>query len=183
MKTAVTPYLAAVPALGRAASPPQAGGTGTTYVNLVMRISKDKPPQILRATQLSGRVISRSNSIPSYLFAFTKKNRPSYIQYLPDNPFMVRGFVDPKHPEKGETLLESESTTVIVNVPDTDMSSATKDLGLQVFSVSPAGMKSVTESGAIGADALLSKLKNSNGVSMKAELPSSQLGQAVKSIE
>jgi hypothetical protein len=183
MKNAVRPYMAANPAAGLAASPHQAGGSGTAYVNLVMRISKDKPPQILRATQLSGRVISLSNSIPSYLFAFTKKDRPGYVQYLPDNPFTVRGFVDPRHPEKGEKLLESEAATVIVNVPDTDMSSATKDLGLQVFSVNSVGMKSFTGSGSINFDALLAKLKKSNGVTMKAELPAAQLSLEVKSIQ
>ncbi|MGB2678395.1 MAG: M64 family metallopeptidase [Candidatus Acidiferrum sp.] len=183
MKNAVSPYLTAAPAPGRAATESQPTGSGTTYVNMVMRISKDKPPQILRATQLSGRVISRSNSIPSYLFAFTKKGRPSYVQYLPDNPFTVRGFIDPKHPERGEKLLESETATVIVNVPNTDMSSATRDLGLQVFSVSPAGMDAFARSESIDVDLLLRKLKNNKAISMKTDFPASELGQAVKSIQ
>jgi len=183
MKSAVASYAAAAPAPVHAAAQAQATEAQTTYVSMIMRISKDKPPQVLRATQLNGRVVSRSNSIPSYLFAFTKKNRPSYVQYLPDNPFTVRGFVDPKHPERGEKLLESNAATVIVNVPNTDMSSATRDLGLQVFSVNPAGMDAFARSGSIDVNALLTKLKNNKTISLKTDFPASKLGQAVQSIQ
>jgi hypothetical protein len=77
--------------------------------------------------------------------------------------------------------LESDSATVIVNVPNTDMSSATRDLGLQVFSVSPAGMDAFARGGSIDANALLTKLKSAKAVSLKSDLPASKLGQAVQS--
>src|SRR6266852_2916505 len=97
MENKVAPYLTAAPVAGHPTPQSQSFGRESTYVNMVIRITKDKPPQILRATQLSGRIVALSTSIPSYLFAFTKKERPSYVQSLPDNPFVVRGFVDPKH--------------------------------------------------------------------------------------
>jgi hypothetical protein len=183
MKNAVAPYLPAPAAPAQPAAQQQEAAAQTTYVSMTVRISKDNPLQVLRATQLSGRVISRSNSVPAYLFAFTKKERPSYVQYLPDNPFIVRGFVDPRHPERGEKLLESDSATVIVNVPNTDMSSATRDLGLQVFSVSPAGMDAFARGGSIDVNALLTKLRSAKAVSLKSDLPASKLGKAVQSVQ
>jgi hypothetical protein len=185
MKNAVAPHLSAAPAAGHAAAWAQAesAGPATTYVNMVIRISKDKPPQILRATQLSGRFVAPSNPIPSYLFAFSKNERPSSVQYLANNPFTIRGFVDPKHIERGEKLLQSDTTTVIVNVPNTDMSSATKELGLQVYSVNPAGMGAFAKSNPSELNLLLTKLKNNKGITVTADLPASELAQAVKSIQ
>lgn len=72
---------------------------------------------------------------------------------------------------------------MIVTVPNTDMSSATRDLGLQVFSVGPAGMDAFARRESIDANALLTKLKKDKAVSLKSDLPASKLGQAVKSIQ
>jgi len=154
-----------------------------TYVNMVIRISKDNPPQILRATQLNGRVVPLSSSVPSYLFAFAKNERPSYVQYLTNDPFIVRGFADPNHTERGEKLLQSDTATVNVNVPNTDMSSATKDLGLQIYTVNPSGMEAFAKSTPKDLESLLAKLKDNKAITMKAALPAPKLAQAVKSIQ
>jgi IgA Peptidase M64 len=187
MNRAVKPYLP--PQVGTRAkvagkaSAGQVAISSETYVNLVIRLSQIGEPQILRANQLTGRVIPTSNSIPSYIFVFSRKEKPSFVQYLADSPFVVRGFVDPKHPEKGESLSQSQTTTVIVNVPNTDMSSAIHELGFQVFTVNPAAAGIFTKSSSADAGSLLKMLQKSNALTMEASLPTAKLGDAVRSVQ
>jgi hypothetical protein len=91
--------------------------------------------------------------------------------------------VDPHHPENGEKLAESNSGTVIVNVPNTDMISATHDLGLKIFSVDPAGMRAFAHTAENKYAQLIKDLLNANALALKADLPASKLGNAVKSIQ
>jgi hypothetical protein len=91
--------------------------------------------------------------------------------------------MDPKHPEKGESLSTSKRATVIVNVPNTDMSSATHDLGLQVFRVNPVAADVFAGSNAADADLLLKKLLSRHALAMQGTLPAAKLGDAVKSVQ
>jgi hypothetical protein len=182
MSRAVARYLPPPPGNGGHAAAPRQGGVNMSYVSMVIRLSKDGEPKILRATQVAGHLVTPA-IIPSYLFAFTKNERPSFVGGLSDSPFVVRGFVDPHHPEKGEKLAESNSATVIVSVPNTDMSSATHELGLKIFSVDPAGMRAFAHTAENKYAQLIRDLLNANALALKADLPASKLSNAVKSIQ
>jgi hypothetical protein len=182
MNRAIARYLPAQAGAAGSAAPPPQTSASVSYVSLVIKLTKNGDPKILRARQTSGILVTPAN-IPSYLFAFTKKEKPAFVGGLSDSPFVIRGFIDPYHPEKGEKLAESDSSTVIVSVPDTDMSSATHDLGMRIFSVEPAGMRAFANTAENKYAELLKNLLNANALALKANVPASKLGGAVQSIQ
>jgi hypothetical protein len=182
MNRAVARYLPAQAGAAGAAAPSPPGAAAANYVSLIIKLTKNEEPRILRARQVSGILVTPAN-IPSYLFAFTKNEKPAFVGGLSDSPFVIRGFIDPHHPEKGEKLAESDSSTVIVNVPDTDMSSATHGLGMRIFSVGPTGMRAFANTPENKYTELLKNLLNTNSLALKADLPASKLGGAVQSVQ
>lgn len=179
MHNAVAPHLPAPTTNGHAAPP---GNNAVTYVSLVIRISKNKPLEIVRASQLSGRVVMSSNVIPSYLFAFTNRARPTSAQYLPDDPFTVRGFVDPKHRQRGEKLSQSNTATLNLTIPNMTMSTATDGLGLQFYAVNPAYARAFSQAKGDLA-VILPRLRDQKIITLKNDVPTSVLGQAVKAVQ
>jgi IgA Peptidase M64 len=182
MKSAVAPYLGATSSAQPSNKVRPSGPVGS-YVNMVIRINKEGPPEILRATQLKGSAVTTATSLPSYLFAFTGKGHPSFAKSLPDDPFIVRGFVDPQHKDRGEKLLQSKTAVVSVTVPETTLSSVARDLSLQVYSVKPSGAAAFMRAEPGKLDSLLEQLKASGAITLKNEIPASKFSEAVKSVQ
>jgi IgA Peptidase M64 len=178
MNEAVKPFLpeasASTVALG--AAPPQSG-SGGTYLNMVIRIGKNQKVAVLKATELQGNPIASQQGSPSYFLAFNKDSEPSYADFLPENPYLVRGFADPKHPEKGENISFATTATIIVNVPKTDIASATQNLGFQLYSANPGTVNVVPSESNEELRSLLQK----PGVKMELNISPSDLGVAVNS--
>jgi hypothetical protein len=147
-------------------------------MNLVLRVSKSGPAQVLKATEVKGSVIPRKQPNPAYFFAITKNNKPSSAEFLPEDPFLVRGFIDPAHKEKGEKLMHAESATIIVNVPKTDIAAA-HSLGLQLYSIAPNAVGSFPAIDPEDAKSIKLELQGQRGIKKELDLPKGTLGQAV----
>jgi hypothetical protein len=184
MRDVLAPFL-----LGAGAPPPveasaqPVGGPGDgKFMNIVVRISKNGEPLIAKATEITGRLVSSQQAAPPFFFAFSKDASTNYADFVPEDPYLVRGFADPKHPEQGEKLIEADSATIIVNVPRTDIASATHDLGMQLYKVGPAAIAQLKM--VRGPDAAaVNKLIHSEGVTKELDLSKAALGSAIRAAD
>jgi hypothetical protein len=172
MKSVVEPFLAPKPAPppDGFAAPPGQSESNTTYLNMVVRISKHEQVAVLKATELKGAPVASQQASPASFFAFTRNNEPSFVDLLPEDPYLVRGFVDPEHRDRGEKLSQADSATIIVTVPKTSVFSATQGVGLQLYSVKPGtvtGIPGIYELNSKDKDVLRNLLQ---GQSVKMEL-------------
>ncbi len=191
MQSAVKQYLAASaspPQPGRAQAgpptkapaPPAAG----TYLNLVLRVKRTGDSRVLQSNEVKGNVRLFAQASPSFFFAILKNGRPTGTALLPENPYLVRGFADPEHREKGESLKLVDEATIIVNVPKTDMAGAARNLGLQLFRVTAAAQENPPAATATQGADLMNFFKGTDfskvvGLVKMGDLPSSVLHQAM----
>jgi hypothetical protein len=179
MKSAVAPYL------GPSTLFPTSSAKGVpapqrlgTYMNLVLRVSKSGPAKVLKATEVKGSVIPRKQANPAYFFAITKNNKLSSAEILPEDPFLVRGFIDPAHKERGEKLIHAESATIIVNVPNTGIA-ATPSLGLKLYSIMLNTDGSSPEINFRNTKSLKLEMLEQEGIKKEIDLPKETFGQSV----
>jgi hypothetical protein len=180
MNDAVRPYLRGKSSLANLRLPGEPGPPPSeeTYINMVIRISKDQNVAVLKATEVKGTLIPSQQAAPAYIVAFTKQNEPSLADSLPEDPYVVRGFVDPEHKEKGENISLADSATIIVNVPRTSMTSAIHDLGLRLFSVKPGSLDMLTAPQLLDFKSAKT-LMQTPGVEQKLDVPPVAFGAAV----
>jgi|HubBroStandDraft_1064217.scaffolds.fasta_scaffold98496_2 hypothetical protein len=114
---------------GRAAGRPQAQASekesshDETYLNLVVKLQSSGSPEILKATEVSGKLIMRKEPSSRFVYEITKDGKTFLVGFLPEDPFVVRGFADPKH-ERQEDTAKTESATIILSIPNTDADAA-----------------------------------------------------------
>src|SRR6202035_272986 len=144
MEQDVGPFLGVNPSPG--APPPGAPAESTKYVNMVVRIRSNNSVAVEKANEVTGQLVLAPQASPAYFAEFTRGGQPSIANLLVEDPYIVRGFVDPKRKEKGESISRATSATIILNVPRTNLESATHTLGLQLYRVKPGTMADVTPS-------------------------------------
>jgi hypothetical protein len=129
-------------------SPPQAKPNTTnpgrsrdkpaeTYVNLTMRLSDGGKIQLLKATEVSGKLIERQGPSSNYVYEVTEKGAAVAVGFLPQGGFSLRGFKDPRG-DNGENVASSTSTTVTLNIPHTTLASVLEGaIGLRIYKIAP----------------------------------------------
>jgi hypothetical protein len=142
MQQAVAPFLGINPAPGP--PPPGAPAESSRYVNMVVKIGSDNSVVVEKASEVTGQLVLAPQAAPAYFAEFTRGNQPSIANLLVEDPYIVRGFVDPEHKEHGEAISHAKSATIILNVPRTNLESATHNLGFQLYRVKPGTMVGVT---------------------------------------
>ncbi len=144
-----------------------------SFLNVVLRIKPDAPAEVLKATEVSGKLISRGEAVSDFIYEITRDNRTLMVGFLPEDPFLVRGFEDPAH-KRGENLGQGKSATIVFNVPETDMASATQGrIGFRYYKV-----QSGTEVDAI-SPTVLNELKERHRLTTEFDLSPHQLALAI----
>jgi hypothetical protein len=106
-----------------------------TYVNLVVRLSSGGKLRLLKATEVSGKLIERQGPSSEYVYEFNKQGVPSAVGFLPQEGFSLRGFKD-LHGDDGEKVASSTSTTITLNIPHTTLGSVLEGaIGLKVYKI------------------------------------------------
>jgi hypothetical protein len=183
MHDVLAPFLmsAAAPPPGDASGQSAEGPADGKFMNIVVRIGKNQPASILKATEVTGRLVSSQQAAPPYFFAFNKNATTNYADFVPEDPYLVRGFADPEHPEQGEKLIEADAATIIVNIPRTDIASATHDLGMQLYKVGPVAIEQFKTLRSPDL-AAVNRLIHSQGVTKELDLSKAALGSAIQAV-
>jgi IgA Peptidase M64 len=179
MKEAVGRYLGNHPAA--APPPPGAPADSNKYVNMVVRVSRHNTVAVEKATEISGQLVLAPQAEPAYFAAFTKGDQPSIANLLVEDPYVVRGFADPEHKEKGELIRRAEFATIILHVPRTSLQSATHGLGLELYRVKPGTMLGVTPSQMMDFKGVVATSEKNN-VEKVMEMPASNLGKQIDAV-
>jgi hypothetical protein len=144
-----------------------------SFLNLIIKLRRDGPPQVLKATQVAGRLIVREEPPSSYIYEFRKDDKTISVGFLPEDPFTVRGFADPTN-SRQETLGRAKSPTIILNVPHTNLASASGGrIGLRLYRLkSGASIETISA-------ATLESLRVRDRVSLQLEVPPATFGAAI----
>jgi hypothetical protein len=174
---------------GAAAAPPQGAGSGqqpqgeaapviNKYVNLIVRLADNNHVTIQKATEITGKLAVAPQASPAFFGALTKDSQPGIASLVVDDPYVVRGFVDPDHKEQGEKLSRAKEATVILHLPQASLA-AMHDFGLQFYSVKAAQMPQVRPSQLLNIKPLLDTPAATANVTKVVEVPRKKLSDGV----
>ncbi len=149
---------ASLPSSGRANSPVSAvgqtsAGNGSkstspvdSFLNLVIKVHEKSAPEVMKATQVPGKVILRQDAASNYLYEITKDGKTFVVAFLPEDPFVTRAFRDAEH--QHEQAGKTSSPTIILNVPQTDLRAAQSGtVGIRLYKVNAGvGLDSISPS-------------------------------------
>jgi hypothetical protein len=108
---------------------------GETYLSLVVKLQDAGPPELLKATEVPGELIVRKEPSSNFVYEITKDGKTFLVGFLPEDPFLLRAFADPKNEQK-ENISRAKSATIILNVPDTDADAvASGRIGIKFYKV------------------------------------------------
>jgi hypothetical protein len=189
MQNAVKPYLG-VASSGQSAPPPPGGNPAagpqaeaapavTRFVSLVVRLKGNNQPVIEEATESTGKLALSSQGSPSFIGALSKGGQPTVASLIVDDPYVVRGFVDPKHREQGENISRADEATVVLHLPQASLASAMDGTGLQFYSVRAAHMTAIKPSELLDMKSLLNSVGTVN-TKMVVEMPQKEFSKGVK---
>jgi len=103
-----------------------------SYISLIVKLHDKGPPELVKVTEVSGRLIVRKESPSSFIYEITKDGKTIQVGFIPD-PFMVRSFADPQGEQK-ENIGKAKSATILLNVPDTDAEAVAKGrIGIKFY--------------------------------------------------
>jgi hypothetical protein len=106
-----------------------------SYVNVTLRLWEDGKAEIVRTTQVDGKLIERKGPASEYVYEITKDRKSYSVGFLPQGGFDLRGFSDTRdssNEKKGET----KSTTVILSIANTTLDELRHGrVGLRVYKV------------------------------------------------
>lgn len=148
MNAAVQPYLGNRPSGAPLSSEgqPAPPNPNQKFVSMVLRIGSDQTVRVERATEVQGPLVAAPQAAPAYFAAFSRAGQPTAADILVEDPFIVRGFPDPEHKEKGEHLSRGTFATINVTVPNTSLQSATHNFGFQLFRANTENIKPISPS-------------------------------------
>jgi hypothetical protein len=94
-----------------------------TYLHVVMQVHKNGSPEIINLTQVQGPLPISAATASSSAFIINERNQPPNVEFLPDDPFKIRGFEDPKD-RQGEFSAQVDSATITVDLPRIEIDDA-----------------------------------------------------------
>lgn len=106
---AINPYLSE-PAPGQI-------GTRQKYLNVEVKIGQNGEVEVLGYSEAEADIdVDETKIVSNYLYQITRDNNIINVAFLPEDPFVVRGFPDPNNP-RGEFIGQSENSIVTVKIP------------------------------------------------------------------
>jgi hypothetical protein len=148
--------------------------TGSSYVNVVMRVKRDGTSTVIKASQVEGQMVLRQQASSQFLYALSAGKKTVTTEFLPEDPFVVRGFADPKH-GKPEHFSTADEVTIVVKVPQSQAQALQAGkLSLQILSLKDSADIPLLDNN------MLEQLKASSSVKTEINVPSKSLGAALR---
>jgi hypothetical protein len=106
-----------------------------SYVNMTLRLHDDGTAEIVRSTQVDGKLIERQGPASEYVYEITKDGRSHSVGFLPQGGFELRGFSDP-HSSPKEKRSATNSTTIMLSAPDTSLDALRRGrISLRIYKI------------------------------------------------
>lgn len=150
--------------------------TGASFLSLTLRLRDDGTSEIVRATQVDGKLIERQGPATEYVYEIVKDGKSFAVGFLPEGTFALRGF----KPENGgrEKTGRTDTATVTLNVPGTELDAAKQGkIALRIYKIRPG-----VELDAI-SPGVLKKLVTTEKASVQFELSSATIAAQTKEVQ
>jgi hypothetical protein len=116
----------------------------------------------------------RQQATSNYVYGLSQGNKTVSTEFLPEDPFVIRGFADPKS-NRGEKFGQTDEATIVVKVPPQQVKAiGTGKLSLQVFMIKPDKLPDSLSNETLDA------LKLSKSLTTTLNITSKKLGTSVK---
>jgi hypothetical protein len=146
-----------------------------SFVNVTLRLREDEKPEIIRITEVEGKLVERQGPASEYIYEITKDGKAYSVGFLPQGGFGLRGFGDPGDSRK-EKKGETKFTTVILSIPNTSLDALRRGrIGLRIYKIKPG-----VELETISVDRL-ERLVIDKTASVRAELLGTAIAKDMKS--
>jgi hypothetical protein len=143
-----------------------------SYLSVVLDIKKDGSSQIIKATQLSGEVITRDFQTSDFIYEVTRGSTTWAVAFFAEDPFLVRALRGPANAKENSMQEKSAVIAVIVPVRD-ETPSAIRQLRLRIFKLLPG-----TNVGKIDFP-VLQELKAEKKLTLIIDLPPNTFGRLI----
>lgn len=145
-----------------------------SYIQMVIKVRKNGDSEVIKATEVQGTLMPQVEPVSNYIYEITDGGRTLSAEFLPEDPFVVRGFNDPNS-NQGELLREAETATIVVKMPKTDLlDSPQSRLSLRLYQIRPG---TTVER----LDALtLNRLKTQRFLTPQVSFTADKLGPAIR---
>jgi hypothetical protein len=161
-------------AVHRGQDTPQTTGT---YLHIVMKVRKGNSPEVISMTEVQGALPPRDEAASSVALIVNENGQPTSVEFLPEDPFLVRGFEDP-NTRQGEFLDQADSATITVDIPNDIGEAASGRLSLELSRVRGAAAGNIQPN---TPDAtLLLQLKTSDRLTREGRLSEGKLKTAAR---
>lgn len=148
----------------------------SSYLHLVVRISEKGGFEILKASEISGKVILRKQPTSNFLYEVTSGQRTLAVETLPEDPFVVRGFSDPDG-QLGHKFERTEAATIVLKVPNLNLEQASRNaINVRLYEAQPGQLtERITPS-------TVQNLKERNLFKTQIEFPADQVNTQIRLI-
>lgn len=153
---------------------PQATGT---YLHLVMKVRKNNSPEVISITEVQGTLPPRDEAASSIALIVNENQQPTSIEFLPEDPFLVRGFEDPSN-RQGEFTAQTDAATITIDIPDDIGEAASGRVSLELSRVRESAAGNIQR--ATPDATLLQQLKTSDRLKREGRLSESKLKNAAR---
>lgn len=111
----------------------------TSYLQVVVRMKKGGNATPIKVTEVQGVLPAQDQQASNSVMEAKTGDQTLGVQFLQDDPFTVRGFADPNNVERGEHFQETDEATIVIRVPQTNLSIAATGPGvsLRFYEVKP----------------------------------------------
>ena len=128
-------------------------------------------------TEVQGTLPLRDEAASSVALIVNENNVPTSVEFLPEDPFLVRGFEDPNN-RQGEFTTQSDSATITVDIPSDLGDAASGRVSLDVSRVQGVAAGNIQP--ATPDATLLLQLKNSDRLKRESRLSPVKLKNAAR---
>jgi len=158
----------------RPVTSPQGAPPRESYIQMIIKVRKNGDSEVIKATEVQGSLIPRTEPVSNYIYEITSGAQTLSAEFLPEDPFVIRGFHDP-NVNQGELLREVESATIIVKMPKTDLLDSPQNrINLRLYQIRPG-----TNIERLDA-ATLNRLKTQRSLTPQVNFTADKLGPAIR---
>ena len=149
-----------------------------SYLHVVMQVHKNGSPDIVNITQVEGPLPINGAVASNSAMITNESNQPATVEFLPDDPFKIRGFEDPKD-RRGEFSAEVDSATITVDLPRLEMADAAAGkIRLELSKVSGTADGTIPQT--LTGAALLQQLRTAGRLIRQATVSEGKLKNAAR---
>ncbi len=145
-----------------------------TYVNVTLRLRTGEKPEIVRTTQVEGKLIVREAPSSKFVYEVVKDNTSYAVGFLPQGGFELRGFSD-RTSSREEKKSETSSTTVTLAIPNMRLETLRNgQVGFRIYEI-----RSGVELEPISKDAL-KRLVSNKSAFIRSEITGSAVANGMR---